>query len=343
MPLTIRQAAGLVAATVLGAAVVVAALLDRTAIALAGLGAASVLLFLGMLQIRRRITGLLTASGTLADQLRATTEQVTSLRQELATAAGTHDRAALARHQELLAALAADQQETATAIRRLGSSVIRKQRDQTREVEALLQLFGKVEPVAPMPSSGAWALNPTELLELWSVIERTQPKLVVELGSGTSTVWIGYALQRCQGRLVSVEHQPEYGADTRAQLDRHGLSEIVEVRDAPLQPVEVDGEVYSWYDLSALTDLDQIDLLVVDGPPGATGPRARYPALPLLTDRLSATATVVLDDVDREDEQAILQAWTRDTSLSQEIATIGHLAVLTYTRSGRTISGGSPG
>src|SRR5690606_41117248 len=124
MPLTIRQAAGLVAATVLGAAVVVAALLDRTAIALAGLGAASVLLFLGMLQIRRRITGLLTASGTLADQLRATTEQVTSLRQELATAAGTHDRAALARHQELLAALAADQQETATAIRLLGSSVI---------------------------------------------------------------------------------------------------------------------------------------------------------------------------------------------------------------------------
>ena len=37
-----------------------------------------------------------------------------------------------------------------------------------------------------MPSSGMWALNPTELLEPWSVIERTRPRLVLELG-GTSS------------------------------------------------------------------------------------------------------------------------------------------------------------
>src|SRR5690606_39234633 len=202
----------------------------------------------------------------------------------------------------------------------------------------------KVEPVAPMPSSGHWALNPTELLELWSVIERTRPRLVLELGSGTSSVWIGYALRPWHGRLVSVEHEPEYARYSRAQLERHGLSGTAEVRDAPLRPVTVDGEVYSWYDPAAVSDLDRIDLLVVDGPPGPTGPRARYPALPLLADRLSEAATVLLDDVDRADEQAIGAACTQATEgLAQERATIGHLAVLNYTRTGRTISGGSPG
>lgn len=332
MSLTPRQAAGLLLAAALGAVVVLAALLDRAALALAGLGAASTLLFLAVLQIRRRIADLRRESTALARELRATTAQLASLREELAAAARERDRAALTRHGEMRATVVAEHRRAATEVRRLASTLSRRQREQTREVEALLQLFRKVEPAAPMPSSGMWALNPTELLELWSVIERTRPRLVLELGSGTSSVWIGYALRRCQGRLVSLEHQPEYGARTRAQLARHSLTDIAEVRDAPLRPVEVEGEAYSWYDLEAVTDLDRIDLLVVDGPPGATGPLARYPAVPLLANRLADPATVILDDVDREDEQEILRRWTGARSrLSQEVATIGHLGVLTYT------------
>src|SRR5690606_25486633 len=186
MSLTPRQAAGLLLAAALGAVVVLAALLDRTAIALATLGIAGVLLFLGVLQARRPITELQAVNQALARDLRATTAPVRALRREVAGAATRHEQAARARHRELLAALRAEQQQASTAMRRLGTSLTRRQRDQTREVEALLQLFRKVEPVAPMPSSGHWALNPTELLELWSVIERTRPRLVLELGSGTS-------------------------------------------------------------------------------------------------------------------------------------------------------------
>src|SRR5690606_10445060 len=100
--------------------------------------------------------------------------------------------------------------------------VVRRLQGQTREVEALLQLHGKVEPRAPMPPSGKTALNPTGLLQLCALVERLRPKLVLELGSGTSSVWLGYMLERHGGRLVTVDHHAAFAAETRARLQRHG-------------------------------------------------------------------------------------------------------------------------
>ena len=64
-----------------------------------------------------------------------------------------------------------------------------------------------------------------------------------------------------------------------------------------------------WYDLDALTDIEGIDLMSIDGPPGQGTSHARWPALPALHDRLSAEAVVVLDDMIRRDEQEILDDW----------------------------------
>jgi hypothetical protein len=56
-------------------------------------------------------------------------------------------------------------------------------------------------------------------------------------------------------------------------------------------------------------------LMVVDGPPGATGPQARYPALPALLQAIPADparplqVTLLLDDLIRADEQATASAW----------------------------------
>jgi exonuclease SbcC len=56
-------------------------------------------------------------------------------------------------------------------------------------------------------------------------------------------------------------------------------------------------------------------LVIVDGPPGATGPQARYPALPALLDAIPADpahplqVTLLLDDLHRPEEQAIAAAW----------------------------------
>ena len=79
-----------------------------------------------------------------------------------------------------------------------------------------------------------------------------------------------------------------------------------------------------WYDdavVAAGLDValrgELIDLLLVDGPPAyAAGHElARYPALPVLYDRLAPGATVVLDDVERAGEQEVLRRWERETGL----------------------------
>jgi hypothetical protein len=56
----------------------------------------------------------------------------------------------------------------------------------------------------------------------------------------------------------------------------------------------------------------RVDMLFVDGPPGATWPLARYPAMPIFRDRLTADAVVYLDDGVRADEREIAARWARE-------------------------------
>lgn len=228
-------------------------------------------------------------------------------------ARASRERRAAERRHQLLASELAQTRAGVETVRTKQDRLPRLYRDQLREVEAMLQLFDGVSRRAPMPPSGNWALNPTDLLELWSVLEQQRPKQVLELGSGTSSVWLGYALEQLGGRLVSVDHDPQFGGRTREQLRRHGLEEIVEVRDAPLRPVSLTSadadEEFPWYDPEVFTDLVDVDLLLVDGPPGKTRPLSRLPALPMLRDRLAAQAVVVLDDAQRPDEQEIVRQW----------------------------------
>lgn len=317
--LTWPQAAGLAVVAGLGAAVVTAALLDQLAVAVALLGVAGMLGLGGLVRLRWRVGG-------LAALVRVQERQ----QQRLLAAVSAASHEAAERQQELLARIGESEEAT---VRRLGSQVAHTQPGQTREVEALLQLYRELAPRAPMPPSGSWALNPTDLLELCFLVDRVRPELVLELGSGTSSVWLGYLLGRHGGRLVSLDHDPRYAELTRAQLARHGLTDVVEVRQAPLCPTTVAGETFEWYDQDALAGLSEVDLLLVDGPPGQTGPRARLPAVPVLADRLAARAVVVLDDADRADEQEILQQWTDSVAgLAREPGTPGKLAVLRYSR-----------
>ncbi|MCW3064342.1 MAG: Methyltransferase domain, partial [Solirubrobacterales bacterium] len=72
-----------------------------------------------------------------------------------------------------------------------------------------------------------------------------------------------------------------------------------------------------------------IDLLLVDGPPAFEPEIAlsRYPALPVLAERLAPDATVVLDDIDRPGELAILETWERDCDFRFEVRPAERIAI----------------
>jgi len=184
-------------------------------------------------------------------------------------------------------------------------------RDLQRDVSALLGLYALVDAPGGLPAPGGWAATPETLLALVSEI-RNAPRVgtVVECGSGTSTVWIALALrQRGGGRLVSLEHDERFAAQTRRRVAELGLEDLVEVRTGALVEQSVAGRTVTWFDDDILGGIDDVSLLFVDGPPGHLGAGIRFPAFPKLRSRLAPGAVVMLDDVDRPDERGVLEAW----------------------------------
>ena len=181
---------------------------------------------------------------------------------------------------------------------------------QYRLLESLVDLYSLLRPRAPMPRLRGWPASPDVIHTLVDAIWAGRPELVVECGSGASSVWLGYAVERIgTGRVVALEHHPMYAERSRAIVRMHGLHRHVEVRRAPLRRWTAHGERFRWYSRAAVRDLTGIGVLFVDGPPGDTGPLARYPAMPELLPRCAADAVIVLDDADRPDELAISDRW----------------------------------
>lgn len=118
------------------------------------------------------------------------------------------------------------------------------------------------------------------------------------------------------GRLTSLEHDADWARVVSSQLEREGLAEIARLIQAPLEPHPRALDGASWYAPAALDALpgSGIDLLLVDGPPGyGEGMTlSRYPALPVLSERLAPGALVALDDAERDGESEILARWERE-------------------------------
>lgn len=204
---------------------------------------------------------------------------------------------------------------TATRVRRMDDPDVRLRRNRAEygQLEALLELRALAGADAvglPMPALRGWAVAPTTLLVAVRAVLDLRPELVVECGSGSSSVWIGHVLRRIgHGRYVALEHDADFAEVSRAEVARHGLSDLVDVRHAPLVPVTVDGAEQPWYDPAAFADLHGIGLVFVDGPPRSTGPAARAPAVPLLGPRCLPGALVVLDDAARPEEKEAVDRW----------------------------------
>lgn len=179
---------------------------------------------------------------------------------------------------------------------------------------AIQNLLRLVDVKGEFPPAGGWAATPQTLLAMVSEVQsRTGDVLMVECGSGTSTVWMAATMrQRGAGRVVAVEHEEEFAEETRRHLRRNGLEEWAEVRAAPLAPLTLGEQTFDWYDLSCFGGLAPIDILFVDGPPFRTGELARYPAVPALVQRLAPDALVVLDDVGRAQEREVAKRWLRE-------------------------------
>ena len=155
------------------------------------------------------------------------------------------------------------------------------------------------------------SMRPAGLVAVCNEIVHGARTRIVECGSGVSTVVLARLLrERHAGGLVALEHDGHWAALMQDHLRRETLDTIARVVHAPLQ-----GEP-PWYGLAGLDEVpDEVDLLVVDGPPACEPGHStrRAPALPRFTERLAAGATVMLDDISRPGERKVIASWEAST------------------------------
>jgi len=185
-----------------------------------------------------------------------------------------------------------------------------------KQVEALFALYNAVELPQPIPAMRLWAASPDLLTIIAAQIQQHRPEMILELGSGVSTLVSGHLLKSLgTGKLISLEHEAGFAAISTARVEAHGLAEYASVVHTPLTSVALKEGAWQWYDVTHIPKIRSIDLLVVDGPPEGLQKRSRYPALPMLFDRLAQGAIIIVDDFMRPDEHAMVAQWLADYAL----------------------------
>ena len=224
---------------------------------------------------------------------------------------------------ERLARLDPPLMDLSNRIGAIAESTSKKARDESNAdlVHSLYPLLEGLVAVAgtaqtenpPLPPMRDWAVSPDLAAYLLNLTLDSKPDVVVELGSGVSTAIFGLALKvNGSGKVYALEHDEAHFETTRKIVQRHDIADHVELVLAPLRTYEINDEPHQWYETEAIEQLEKIDLLFVDGPPGNIGTQSRYPTLPLLIDRLQSGSVVVLDDADREHEVAMVETWQKD-------------------------------
>ncbi|HET9649961.1 MAG TPA: hypothetical protein VFP34_17240, partial [Microlunatus sp.] len=212
-------------------------------------------------------------------------------------------------------------------------------RDEQRRLEALLRaefalrdlIAAQQRPAIPngMPGEPR-ALASTVIQEVVRHVLTHQPSTVVQCGTGAATMSVGRALDHAgEGRLISLETSSEWVGTFSGLLEHEGMRSV-EIRHAPIEPVGVGGRTATWYASTALADVETIDLLLVDGVRDRSNHPTRYPALPVLRDRLRHGATVMLDDC-QWDEKETLSRWLKDVPGLTLVRQVASLAVMEVT------------
>lgn len=200
----------------------------------------------------------------------------------------------------------------------------------TQQLEAFLDIQNFFKHGKHLPALHGWPVSPDFARYLIQLLEKNDYDLILEFGSGASTVIIAKTLAHLdrtrQGKpaalQIAFEHLEKYHDQTHADLESAGLAQSVELTLDPLQPYQPpNGNTYPYYacheklaDVATrLSAMPIRTLLVVDGPPASTGQHARYPALPAVLAHLKGQCLdILLDDYARPDEKEVGVLWEQD-------------------------------
>lgn len=148
-------------------------------------------------------------------------------------------------------------------------------------------------------------------------IKRLRPILVLEFGSGISTVCITQYMKELHASenppfVISVEEDASYAEATREMLAVNNLSQYAIVVHSPVTLQKIAGMETSCYcfpadfEKTVLNDRKP-ELVIIDGPSG--GGNVRFGTLPLVKNWVAPSTTFILDDALRDWELTVSEYW----------------------------------
>lgn len=237
---------------------------------------------------------------------------------------------------EALDRLSGEQKKLLTeAESRLRADFGKKSANAVRQIEAYLEIQKYLETGRTLPSFHGWPISPDLGSFLLRKIQERRYDLIIEFGSGSSTVLFSMALnEQVDGaigsdekdvrpsarRIIAFEHNTKYVERTSRLLSTSGGSGLVDLVYSPLIDWQDSESRYLYYDCESM--LARVEaglvgrrariLVLVDGPPGDTCANSRYPAVPLIFGKLGRhEVDIVLDDADRPQERTVIDLWRR--------------------------------
>lgn len=205
-----------------------------------------------------------------------------------------------------------------------------------RQIEACIRLQHYLGSDIILPGMHNWPISPDFGVLLVNLVEQNGYQGVIEFGSGTSTLILAKALERVARRegtlpatLLSFDHLKEYRTKTQSLINQAGLAAHTNVVLAPLVAWrDAEDNLFSYYACDKALQMFKQRLpesgcrllVIVDGPPAATGKHARYPALSRVLEILGRKHGIdfLLDDYLRSEEQEVVARWL-DTLITMKL------------------------
>jgi hypothetical protein len=164
----------------------------------------------------------------------------------------------------------------------------------------------------PLPPFTEWTMEEEAMRIISADLMRNPPHAVLELGSGLSTMAMACLGETYQFTVEALEHDRTYYQSTRDYLRKLGPMPggvyLCPLTNYFVPWCENRRVAVRWYDIAHLP-VRQFDFLLVDGPPSFIGQYARYPAIPLLWDRLAPGCRIFVDDGNRPEDNESIETW----------------------------------
>lgn len=153
-------------------------------------------------------------------------------------------------------------------------------------------------------------------------------RFLVELGSGYSTIIISkfISMNNLDCKVISIEENEQWAKLVSDLLEKESLDEIAKIECLKVKD--------SWYvedELDLIMKNQEIQVLIIDGPNAGNKEDIRSEAMNYFDGKISTNALVVIDDVHRKAEYAMLNNWYKKGGMKKVVDNnTGYLLKGTY-------------